>query len=135
MRCPSCGSVYEVSEMQFVGSKDGYFLLSMNCSKCSLPVWVNVFSGNNSGKAYARDLTINDIRFTDMEPISANEVVDFSKFISTFDGNFSSIFKKKSYKLNLQSPIYNFQFAVNNNRCIGPFDLLIIDNPDETLYP
>lgn len=95
MRCPSCGSVYEVSEMQFVGSKDGYFLLSMNCSKCSLPVWVNVFSGNNSGKAYAKDLTINDIRFTDMEPISTNEVVDFSNFINTFDGNFSRAFRKK----------------------------------------
>jgi len=94
MRCPSCGSVYEVSEMQFVGSKDGYFLLSMNCSKCSLPVWVNVFSGNNSGKASAKDLTINDIRFTDMEPISANEVVEFSQYISSFTGDFKKILKQ-----------------------------------------
>jgi transposase-like protein len=36
MKCPSCGSVYEVSEMQFVGSQDGYFLLSLTCHDCNL---------------------------------------------------------------------------------------------------
>jgi hypothetical protein len=50
MRCPSCGAIYDVQEVQFIGSQDGYFLLSMTCSSCSLPVWVNFFAGGVAPK-------------------------------------------------------------------------------------
>lgn len=94
MRCPSCGSVYEVSEMQFMGNQGGYFLLSMNCSKCTLPVWVNVFTGNpNSPRNLAGDLTINDYRLLERDPISSDEVIDFCGSLNKFDGNFTKIFK------------------------------------------
>lgn len=92
MRCPSCSSAYEMSEMQFVGSKDGYFLLSMNCARCSLPVWVNVFSGSGRG-GLVNDLTVNDLVLSGKPPISIDEVLDFSAFIRKFDGNFKNILK------------------------------------------
>lgn len=95
MRCPSCGSVYEVSEMQFIGSQDGYFLLSLNCNDCSLPVWVNFFAGGNHGGDFiAGDLTIKDIKLLSKEAISTTEVIDFHLQIKNFDGNFKKAFKQ-----------------------------------------
>lgn len=92
MRCPSCGATYEMSETQFMGSKDGYFLLSMNCSRCSLPVWVNVFAGEKR-QNFLGDLTVNDLSLTSQGPITTDEVLDFSTFIRKFDGNFKKILK------------------------------------------
>jgi len=94
MRCPSCGAIYEVSEMQFMGSQDGYFLLSMTCRECSLPVWVNFFAGNNE-KVIASDLTVTEVDILNREPISDNEVIDFHIGLKKFDGNFKKAFKVK----------------------------------------
>jgi hypothetical protein len=93
MRCPSCGAVYSVEEMQYMGNQDGYFLLSMTCNKCSLPVWVNFFAGEAPGKKIS-DLTISDMNLSVMEPITDNEVISFHNFISGFDGNFKKMFLK-----------------------------------------
>lgn len=94
MRCPSCGAIYDVQEVQFIGSQDGYFLLSMTCSSCSLPVWVNFFAGPNSAKPIS-DLSIKDFDLAKKEPISQNEVIDFHLFLKNFDGDF-----KKRLKVN-----------------------------------
>lgn len=80
--------------MQFVGSQDGYFLLSLHCSRCSLPVWVNVFAGNGQRANFASDLTINDLVLSGKGPISMDEVLDFSAFIRNFDGNFAGVLGK-----------------------------------------
>ena len=93
MRCPSCESVYEVSETQFVGSTDGYFLLSLNCAKCSLPVWVNVFTGNGAPKELYSDLTVNDLFLSGRGPIESDEVINFHDFLKKFDGDFRKILK------------------------------------------
>lgn len=95
MHCPSCNSTYSLEEMQFLGNQDGYFLLSMTCSKCSLPVWVNFFAGNKEGsKMITNDLTITDINLLSKEPISNNEVIDFHVSLKQFKGNFKEVFKK-----------------------------------------
>jgi hypothetical protein len=92
MKCPSCGAVYEQTELQFLGQQDGYFLLSMTCSKCSLPVWVNVFAGGTATPL--TDLTILDFDLLQKEPISKDEVISFHKSIRLFDGNFQKAFRK-----------------------------------------
>ena len=93
MKCPSCGSLYEVSEIQFVSSQDGYFLLSMKCSNCLLPVWVNIFSGKNGRSGFTGDLTINDITLLNREPVTTAEIIDFHLLIKKFDGDFKKAFK------------------------------------------
>lgn len=94
MHCPSCGSVYSVDEMQYLGNQDGYFLLSMTCTKCSLPVWVNFFAGDGPQRKIT-DLNVNDIKFTESTPISENEVIEFHRFIRTFKGDFKKTFVLK----------------------------------------
>lgn len=94
MRCPSCSAVYDVSEMQYIGNHDGHFLLSMTCSKCSLPVWVNFFAGGNSFNGPITDLTISDFELSTKNPITKDEVISFHQFVTTFNGDFRSMFKK-----------------------------------------
>jgi hypothetical protein len=93
MRCPSCGAIYSVDEMQYMGNQDGYFLLSMTCNKCSLPVWVNFFAGEAPLKAIT-DLTITDMELSQKSSITHDEVIDFHTHISNFDGNFKKLFVK-----------------------------------------
>lgn len=94
MKCPACGSLYNVEEMQFMGSQDGYFLLSLTCSKCSLPVWVNIFAGGNSRPTMS-DLTITDLQLVSRGPVTADEVIEFHNSLKKFNGDF-----KKAFRLN-----------------------------------
>lgn len=94
MKCPACGSIYEQTQLQFMGQQDGYFLLSLTCDKCSLPVWVNVFSGNGSVHQPVTDLSILDLELSAREPISKDEVIGFHRNIKAFDGNFVKAFAK-----------------------------------------
>jgi len=95
MRCPSCGAVYAFEQINFVGQQDGYFLLSMNCTKCSLPVWVNFFVGTPNEKIPASDLTYLDFELSQKEPITENEVIEFHSFVKVFDGDFKKHLSKK----------------------------------------
>jgi hypothetical protein len=94
MRCPACGALYSVEEMQFMGNQDGYFLLSLTCTKCNLPVWVNFFAGNPEVRIIS-DLTITDMELSQKQPITVNEVIDFHSFIKGFSGDFKRYLKTK----------------------------------------
>jgi hypothetical protein len=95
MKCPYCGALYNLDEIQFVGNKDGYMLLSMTCSKCSLPVWVNFFAGNSGAPRPPFDLSVADFNLTVRPEISADEVITFHRFLKTFDGNFQKHLKTR----------------------------------------
>jgi hypothetical protein len=83
-----------MEEMQFLGNQDGYFLLSMTCKKCSLPVWVNFFAGSkDGGRIIANDLTIMDFDLMTKDPISSNDVVNFHLSIKSFNGDFKKAFR------------------------------------------
>lgn len=89
MKCPSCGADYMTDEIHFVGQQDGYFLLSMTCTKCSLPVWVNFFAGGDQPpKLPISDLTYYDMDLSQRSAITHDEVITFHSFIKSFDGNF-----------------------------------------------
>lgn len=94
MKCPSCGAIYDVNEIQFVGNQDGYFLLSMTCTKCNLPVWVNVFAGGNGNPRVINDLSISDFDLSNREAIAPNEVIDFHMFLRSFKGDFKKHLKR-----------------------------------------
>ena len=95
MRCPACGALYDVNEIQFMGNQDGYLLLSMTCSKCNLPVWVNFFAGNPGQAKIITDLTVADFELSTKPPITSNEVITFHNFLSGFKGDFKRAFGKR----------------------------------------
>ncbi|MDO8506946.1 MAG: hypothetical protein Q7S53_00030 [bacterium] len=86
LKCPSCGEVYEIDEIQFVGQFDGLFLIQMTCSKCKLPVSVNIYAKDRA-KEIVSDLSIADLRNISREPISTNEVIDFHSSLKMFNGD------------------------------------------------
>ena len=94
MKCPACEAIYDVNEIQFVGNQDGYFLLSMTCSKCNLPVWVNVFAGSSGSHKIITDLTVADFELSGRDPIGSNEVIAFHSFLKDFKGDFKKLLRR-----------------------------------------
>lgn len=92
MKCPSCGAVYSIEEVQFMGSENGYFLLSMTCAKCALPVWVNFFAGEAPNR-HVSDLTITDMELINRSEITPDEVIKFHSYIKGFNGDFRQAFR------------------------------------------
>lgn len=90
MKCPSCGAIYKIEEIQFLGQVDGIFLLQMSCTKCHLLSWMNFMINKDRGKnkySFSELKSLND----DMaikESISPDEILDFHGFLESFDGNF-----------------------------------------------
>jgi predicted nucleic-acid-binding Zn-ribbon protein len=93
LKCPSCGEVYEIDEIQFMGQFDGLFLIQMTCSKCKLPVSVNFYARENP-KELISDLKICDLKSLPKEPISTNEVIDFHSSLKKFDGDIKKLLGK-----------------------------------------
>lgn len=95
MKCPKCGQAYDVNEVQFTQQLDGFCLLQLSCKECSLPVWINFFATNTKPELRIRyeqkPLPMeNNYNF---EPITADEVIDFSNSIKTFNGDFRKAFR------------------------------------------
>ena len=90
LKCPSCGEVYEIEEIQFVGQFDGLFLIQMTCSKCKLPVSVNFYAKDRS-KEIVSDLTISDLKNIPKDPISTNEVIEFHSGLKSFKGDLKNL--------------------------------------------
>lgn len=95
LKCPSCGEVYEIDEIQFVGQFDGLFLIQMTCSKCKLPVSVNFYAKERT-KDILTDLSILDLNSISREPISTNEVIDFHSRLKSFEGDLTKAIKSKN---------------------------------------
>ncbi len=93
LKCPACGEVYEIDEIQFVGQFDGLFLMQMTCSKCKLPVSVNFYAKERT-KEIVSDLNMLDLKHISQEPITSDEVINFHQTIRKFDGDLSKALRK-----------------------------------------
>lgn len=95
MKCPACGASYKMEEVQFLGQVDGLFLMQMSCGKCDLPVWMNFMANKDHKKS---TMIMSDLSKMDMEKkfesdISSDEMIEFHKFLTNFDGNFKDNLK------------------------------------------
>lgn len=95
LKCPACGEVYEIEEIQFVGQFDGLFLMQMVCSKCKLPVSVN-FYAREASKDIVSDLKISDLKNISEKPITTNEVITFHQGLRDFKGDLKKSLGKMS---------------------------------------
>lgn len=94
MKCPSCGTTYQIEEIQFLGQVDGLLLLQMVCKNCELPVWMNFMANKDS--QIKKEFLISDLSKEDVEKdfgsdISSNELIDFHSFLDKFEGNLKDI--------------------------------------------
>lgn len=94
LKCPACGEVYLIEEIQLLGHFDGFFLMQMTCSKCKLPVSVNFYTSREY-KEQMSDLKLSDLKNIPPEMISTDEVIDFHKTLKFFDGDIYKAVGKK----------------------------------------
>lgn len=97
LRCPVCGSKYNAEQTSVIEGKDtdkyesAPMLVHTDCESCKGSV---VFSVSMDGPeilsiGMITDLTSSDAKkFRDTRCITADEVIEFHKFIRNFDGDF-----------------------------------------------
>jgi hypothetical protein len=106
MRCPHCGKPYNLDEINLNGQT---YTLKMQCSNCNLPVNASVtvndsraatqmpnlfgFNKINLNREITPPATYksNKLKKEFKKPISADELIDFHKFIKNFDGRLDKI--------------------------------------------
>jgi uncharacterized Zn finger protein len=97
MRCPSCGSSYNENHIHFLGQLDMAALIQLDCQSCGLPVMATIVVSDKQQPATAAkvmsDVSTEELRENDREPVSADHVVDTHQFLKDFDGNFEKLFK------------------------------------------
>jgi|GEM_PF-1461530 len=95
LKCPACGEIYAIEEIQLMGHFDGFFLMQMTCSKCKLPVSVNFYTAKDH-KEQAGDLKLSDLKNISQEVITTDEVIAFHSNLNKFDGNFKKALSRKN---------------------------------------
>lgn len=94
LKCPGCGEVYDVEEIQFLGHMDGLFLMQMTCKKCKLPISLNFCVKNE--KEVLVDLGPAELKALEKgrNRIDINEVIDFHNQLEIFRGDLKKTLKK-----------------------------------------
>ena len=90
LHCPACGETYTIDEVQYISQVQGYFMLQVSCRKCRQPVWVNFFVDKNQKPSR------QDQKPSNGSEITADEVIEFHRQISHFNGDFKKAFKTKA---------------------------------------
>ncbi len=96
LKCPGCGEVYDIEQIQFIGHMDGLFLLQMTCHNCQLPISVNFYVQNE--KELLLDLNIKEhqqILKRRIKPIDTNDVISFYAGLEDFNGDLRKLLKRK----------------------------------------
>ena len=90
LKCPSCGEVYEINEIQFLGHFDGLLLMQLNCKKCKLPVSVNFYAADKATTTKRKFIEKME-DYSQKDPVSTDEVILFHKSLKKFEGNFKKL--------------------------------------------
>lgn len=93
LKCPACGEIYAIEEIQLMGHFDGFFLMQMTCSKCKLPVSVNFYTAKDN-KEQTGDLKLVDLKNISQETITTDEVIAFHSGLNKFDGDLKKALSK-----------------------------------------
>ncbi len=96
MRCPSCGSSYEENHIHFLGQLDMAALIQLDCQSCGLPVMATIVVSEKQPAAAPKlmtDVSREELKDVNREPVTADHVVDTHQFLKGFDGNFEKLFK------------------------------------------
>lgn len=96
MRCPSCGASYTENQIHFLGQLDMAALIQLDCQSCGLPVMATiVVSDKNEAQApkLMSDISGEELKNVDQEPVTSDHVVDVHTYLKDFDGNFEQAFK------------------------------------------
>ena len=84
--CPACGKKYDGTEVKNMFPNDGGLVVSISCSKCKLPVMINILT-----KEFISNNTTAPLSLTDTD-ITYDEIISFHDSLKVFDGDFRKAF-------------------------------------------
>jgi hypothetical protein len=100
LRCPVCGYKYNLERTKIIDTKQeeeqANLFVHSDCGQCKSSVVFNI--SINGPDVFSigmiTDLTSGDTRkFSKVEPLSANDVLDLHSFLKEFDGDFVKAIK------------------------------------------
>jgi len=96
MKCRSCGQHYRTNNIDILGHHEDYWFLSMFCPVCQSQSLVAAVVKEDKVVQLTTDLTEAESgRFSEMDRVSGNDVLDMHNFLKSFDGDFSEVFSQK----------------------------------------
>lgn len=103
LRCPICSTKYNLDNLNVIDSQEdetfggAWLLIHSDCKKCKSSVMFNV--DINGPEVFSvgmvTDLTSSDsAKFSKLDPIDVDEVLDIHQTLQKFDGNFVKTFSQ-----------------------------------------
>ncbi len=104
LRCPICGYQYNLETTKIIDTKQedashATLLVHSDCTRCksSVVFGISIDGAEIFSAVMVTDLTSSDTKkFSEKNPLSAEEVFGMHKFLENFDGNFAKAFAPKS---------------------------------------
>lgn len=95
-KCPSCNTNYHFDDIKFLGQIDVYCFVQLTCHACSLPVVATVSIEEGEGKKSSGRLKSDlkrteETRFTQLGPITSDEIASFHTYIQSHRGGFTKL--------------------------------------------
>ncbi len=94
-KCPSCETHYHFDDIKILGQIDQYCFVQLGCHSCSMPVLATVAIGKGGKTAKVEtDLKAREgSKFAGKGAITASEIAEFHRFISSQRGTLGKLSK------------------------------------------
>ncbi len=91
-QCPSCSTNYYFDDIKLLGQIEVYYFVQLSCHSCSLPVIATMSIGSKKRRRSKSDLgRVEEAKFTQLGPISSDEIAQFHRYISGRRGGFKRL--------------------------------------------
>ena len=96
IKCSVCGRRYAVDNVKVLGHQEDLWFLSVFCSSCDTRCLVAAVIREGKAATFTTDLTEAELdKFSTMDKVTADEVLDMHSFLKDFDGSFNRLFNQK----------------------------------------
>ncbi|MBC7232164.1 MAG: hypothetical protein H5T68_02835 [Chloroflexi bacterium] len=96
-QCSGCGRRYKPSDVQIHERHGDVWLASVTCSACGLRGLIMAAIRSQEAEELEplfEEEVEEGVALREMEPISADDVLDFHRFIQEFDGDMEELFRR-----------------------------------------
>lgn len=91
-RCAMCGHSFNVNDVRVIGKRDNAVAMSVTCRECRTQALFLAVLGRGKTKPIYTDLTPSEWdRFKSRPAISSDDVIEFYRFMDSYDGDLSEI--------------------------------------------
>lgn len=97
LNCPKCMKNFSNESVNLVRKEKDYWVIKVNCLECFKPVGIAIV-GIESFRDFDSELTSSELeKFSELPPISTNDVLDAHEFIKGLDDNWSKYIRERNF--------------------------------------